>query len=98
MTSGISQAQDFEFEVRDALDRDADHKVLLDIVRCYKDRGGTQRETYDALQRIWLGFGFDEDEHDAPNRLRDELEYTMEVVWGFCSSEQRIWESSLTND
>lgn len=93
-----TSSADLEAEVRAALERGADHRSLLETVGRYKDRGVTQREAYDALERIRLGFGFNDDEGDAPNRLRDELEFTMEVVWDFCSGGQRIRETSLTNN
>jgi hypothetical protein len=67
-------------------------------MRRFKEAGGTQKEAYDTLQRIWEAYGFQDEEHDVPNLVRDELEFTMEVVWGFCSAGQRIWESSLAND
>lgn len=91
-------SMELDAEVRDVLARDPDHSVLLQIMRRFKEAGGSQREAYDTLQRIWEEHGFHSDEHDSPNVLRDELEYTMEVVWGFCSSGQMIWDSSLTNE
>jgi hypothetical protein len=91
-------SRDLDSEVRDALAREPDHKALMDIMRHFKEAGGSQREAYDTLQRIWEEHGFHDDEHASPNVLRDELEYTMEVVWGFCSSGQRIWDSSLNNE
>ena len=30
--------------------------------------------------------------------VRDDLEYVMEIVWGYCSSEAAIWETSLRNE
>ena len=88
---------EFESKLRDSLAQGAGHELLLGIVRRFKVDGGTQREAYDTLQRIWLEYGFDEDDGELPNQIRDDLEYAMEVTWGFCSSAQRIWESSLSN-
>jgi hypothetical protein len=91
-------SMDLDAEIRDVLTRKPDHRALLEIMRRFKEAGGSQREAYETLQRIWEEHGFQDDEHDNPNLLRDELEYTMEVVWGFCSSGQMIWDSSLTNN
>lgn len=89
------QIFDLKSEFRAALGRRADHEALLDIVRRYKAFGGSPQQAYDVLQAIWIGMGFDEDPHDAVNETRDNLEYVMEVVWGF--SGRAIWESSLSN-
>lgn len=83
-------------DLQAALDQGADHKTLLGIARRHKDRGVTQREVYDTLQRIWLDFGFNDDEGDAPNRLRDELEFAMEIVWGFM--QQRTEDLGIVVD
>jgi hypothetical protein len=69
---------------------------LLDVVRDYKSNGLSQREAYDELQELWLSYGFDDDDRDGVNPLRDNLEYAMEVVWGFCPSGQGIWDGSLS--
>ena len=84
-------------EVKEQLLADASHPELVDIVLRYKDSGGTQREAYDQLHELWLELGFDEDESVQPNLVRDELEYLMELVWGFCSSDKALWETSLSS-
>ena len=84
-------------EFQDALARGADDEELLDIVRRYKSRGGKQREAYDALHAIWADHGYDADASESDDPTRDRLEYVMEIVWGFCSTEQAIWETTLSN-
>jgi hypothetical protein len=86
---------DLKNDFRTALEEHLGHESLLEIVRRYKSAGGGQRQAYDALQSLWIEMGFDEDPHDAENETRDNLEYVMEVVWGF--SGRPIWESSLAN-
>jgi len=83
-------------EFVEALQRGVDHESLLNIVRRHKQLGLTQRETYDVLQEIWHEKGFDVDDGEH-NPLRDNLEYVMEIVWGFCSAGRGIWDTSLTN-
>jgi hypothetical protein len=84
-------------EFRNALLAGATQEELKEIVLRYKTSGGTQRDAYDHLHELWLELGFDEDESDAPNPQRDELEYVMEIVWGFCSSDKALWEKSLSS-
>jgi hypothetical protein len=82
------------FQKKLELGDDAD--ALLDLVREYKAKGLSQRAAYDELQELWLSYGFDDDDHDGANPLRDNVEYVMEVVWGFCPSGQGLWEGSLS--
>ncbi len=84
-------------EFHKALFSGAPHEELVEVVLRYKATGGTQREAYDQLHELWLELGFDEDESNQPNPQRDELEYVMELVWGFCSSEKTLWETSLSS-
>lgn len=88
----------FRDEFLAALREGATIDALLDAVRQFKTGGGTQREAYETLQAIWLEFGFDSDEGKELNPLRDNLEYVMEVVWGFCSPGASIWDGSLSNN
>jgi hypothetical protein len=88
----------FRDEFLAALQGGAAIDALLDIVRQFKAGGGAQREAYETLQAIWLEFGFDSDEGDEANPLRDKLEYVMEVVWGFCSPGASIWDGTLSNN
>jgi hypothetical protein len=88
----------FKTEILDALRAGADHEMLLYIIRRFKATGGTQRETYKLLQDIWIELGFNEDAGEETNKVRDELEYVMELVWGFCSRQQSLWETSLHNN
>ncbi len=82
----------------DALDQGPDHKVLLDIIRTFKAKGGAQRIAYDTLEALWKDYGFHQDAGSGKNPVRDELEYAMEIVWGFCAEGMGIWDRSLTND
>lgn len=76
------------------LERGADHEELLALVRRFKTGGVGQREAYDQLQELWLEYGFDDD--DGETSIRENLEYVMEIVWGFCPAGRRIWEQSLS--
>lgn len=87
----------FNADFRKALLSGASHENLINLVLDYKSVGGTQRVAYDQLHELWLAVGFDEDESDHPNPQRDEVEYVMELVWGFCSSEKALWETSLSS-
>jgi hypothetical protein len=62
------------------------HDALLKLVRRYHAQGMTPQESYNALEEIWMDFGFDASGEDSP--LRDDLEYVMERVW-FQSSPSR---------
>jgi len=85
----------FKSHFQDRLERGTDHGELLALVRTYKARGLSQREAYDQLQELWMEFGFDDDDgEDDP--IRDNLEYVMQIVWGFCPDGARIWEDSLS--
>ncbi len=66
-------------EFRAGLDSGQDHRSLLELVHRHQTGGMTARESYFALEALWLEFGFDESEEDSP--LRNELEYVMERVW-----------------
>jgi hypothetical protein len=83
-------------EFQDALARGADDDELLDVVRRYKSGGGNQREAYDALHAIWSDHGYAADTSESDDPTRDQLEYVMEIVWGFCSTDQAIWETTLS--
>jgi hypothetical protein len=89
---------DFKREIRGALNQGADHEALVTLVRRHKAADGSQQATYDARQEIWLDFGLHADNHGEENRLRDELEYLMELVWGFCSQGNAIWGTTLSNE
>jgi hypothetical protein len=84
-------------ESRKELLAGASHEDLVEVVLQFKSTGGTQREAYDQLHELWLELSFDEEESDQPNPPRDELEYVMELVWGFCSSDNALWETSLSS-
>jgi hypothetical protein len=83
-------------DIKAALDAAAGDDALLELVRQHKRAGLEQRAAYDELQEVWLEFGFDNDSHDGENATRDNLEYLMEVVWGFCPAGIAIWPTSLS--
>jgi hypothetical protein len=99
-TSGTKMAKTIDSALKaklvDALSEVADHKVLLDIVRAFKAEGGAQRIAYDTLEAIWKDYGFDQSDGSDKNSTRDELEYAMEIVWGFCAEGFGIWDGSLS--
>jgi hypothetical protein len=77
----IEQITEFNTELRDALERGAKFDALIELVRESYAAGWTKDEAYETLQQIWLEFGYDDDDHDAPDPKRDELEYLLERVW-----------------
>jgi hypothetical protein len=85
-------------ETQSLLESGGDSSDVIDLVRRFKSDGTSQREAYDALQDLWAGYGFDDDDQAEPNRIRNELEHAMEVVWGFCPEATRIWDTSLSNE
>ena len=80
-------------EIVAALKRGASRADLLTIVLQHKERGVSQRVSYDTLQNIWMELGCHEDED---NRVCETLEDIMDRVWGFCSACDAIWDSSLS--
>jgi hypothetical protein len=87
----------FKEEILRGLRQGADASALREVVHRFKAGGGTQREAYDLLEEVWRDLGFAEDQGGCENPTRDELEYLMELVWGFCGTEEAIWETSLSN-
>lgn len=85
-------------DFKKALEAGSGHAVLLELVREYKHVGLSQRAAYDTLQELWLEYGFDNDPHEGENEIRDDLEYVMEVVWGFCPAGIAIWPGSLSSE
>ena len=75
------QLVSFRERFRDALERGAEYEALREMVRHYYTLGGEKKEAYDALQEIWLEYGYDDNEHEQPDRKRDDLEAVMERVW-----------------
>lgn len=84
-------------EFKTALEAGEDHRALLDIVRRHKASGLAQRDAYDALQELWQEYGYHDDEQ-SESELRNNLEYIMEIVWGFCPAAAAIWPESLSNE
>ena len=72
---------DLSVELRDALNRSADHETLKGAIDHYYASGGTKDEAYEALQKIWLEFGYDEDDGSQADPRRNDLEAVMERVW-----------------
>jgi len=85
-------------EFKEALEGGAAHDALLDLVRRHKQAGLDQRPAYDALRALWLEYGFDDDAQDDENAVRDNLEYVMEVVWGYCPAGSSLWPTSLSRE
>jgi hypothetical protein len=84
-------------EFQKQLEAGADDSGLVALVRRFKADGLSQREAYDQLHALWLEYGFDDDDTDE-SPLRDNLEYVMEIVWGFCPAGRAIWDGSLSNE
>ena len=62
-----------------ALNANATHQSLLQLVHRHQAHGLTPEESYKVLQQIWLESGFDDSGDNDP--MRDNLEYVMEKVW-----------------
>jgi hypothetical protein len=62
-----------------ALNCNAPHESLLQLVQRHQAQGLTPEESYEVLQQIWLEFGFNES--DDNTATRENLEYLMEKVW-----------------
>lgn len=86
----------FVEEISDALRKSARAETLIEIVQSHKANGLSQRAAYGALEHLWKELGFDDEEGEG-NPIRDELEYVMELVWGFCPEGVGIWETSLSD-
>jgi hypothetical protein len=83
-------------EFQKQLEAGADDSELVSLVRRFKAGGLSQRDAYDQLHELWLAYGFDDDTDESPRR--DNLEYVMEIVWGFCPAGRAIWDGSLSNE
>ena len=73
---------DLKYEFLRELRAGVDHDSLLELVHSFVKRGTRPREAYNALQELWLAFGFDDS--DEESSLRDNLEYVMEKIWYEC--------------
>ena len=80
---------DFEIEIKAALKQQAPLPMLREIVHRYKQRGGTQKNAYSALEKIRQEYS-----EDPGEELLIDL---MDLVAGFCSTDQRIWDEVLIN-
>ena len=87
---------DLKLTIQVALQDTQSSFALLEIIRAFKESGGSQCKAYDTLESIWKDFGFDNDDGSTENCLRDHLEVAMEVVWGFCPTSKMIWSQSLS--
>jgi hypothetical protein len=88
---------DLRTEVYEALQRSAGHEELLAIVRRHKFAGINQRQAYETLERLWKELHFDENEGEE-SPMQTNLEYVLEVVWGFCPRAAALWETSLSKE
>ncbi|MEX0701679.1 MAG: hypothetical protein WD069_06235 [Planctomycetales bacterium] len=88
---------DVKGEFRTALESGANDAALLELVRRHKASGLAQRDAYDALQELWQEYGFHDDDQ-TESEVRNNLEYVMENVWGFCPAAAAIWPESLSNE
>lgn len=79
-----TSTHDFQDVFREALHRGTGD--LYEIVGRYKRLGLGQREAYEALEALREGL---------PEPVEDLLLEVMDVVSGFCSPHNRIWEASL---
>lgn len=61
---------------------------LLQIVHESRTQTFGPREAYQALQAIWMEFGFDE--RSDGGALQDSLEYVMEKTWYECPADASL--------
>lgn len=69
----------FQAEFVQALESGKTHEALWQIVRSHQAEFETSRQCYDALEKIWLQYGFDSSSEESS--LRDELEFMLEKTW-----------------
>ena len=80
---------DFESEIKTALQKQVPLPLLRDIVQRYKQYGGTQKKAYGTLENIRQEYS------DEPGE--ELILDLMDFVAGFCSTDQRIWDETLSN-
>jgi hypothetical protein len=71
---------DFKSDFLAAFQGGKDYHALMDLVRRYRTEGLSSEAAYEALEEIWLGYGFD-DSTAEEGTLQDTLETVMEKVW-----------------
>ena len=86
----------FHDEFEHALKNGASHLELRELVLRHKAAGLSQRAAYDALEKIWLGMGCNQENGDESPSC-ELLGGIMDQVWGYCSAAKTIWETSLSD-
>lgn len=69
-------------EISEALGREAPFEELVDILRRYRDQGGTATAAAETLEAMRVV---------ADERSEDRLLEILDVVAGFCRPELRVW-------
>ncbi len=72
----------------------ASFEELVEIVLHFKAHGLSQQAAYDTLEEIQRDLSVAAIDEEYP--LRDLLEGLMDRVWGYCSAQDAIWDSSLS--
>lgn len=75
----------FKYEFIAAWQGGQDYRTLQALAVLHQAQVPQPQQTYDALQEIWLEFGYDKSEDATP--LQDTLEAVMEKVWYRCPVE-----------
>jgi len=83
----------FSAKFQVALENGASEVELAEIVSRYKALGLTQQDAYSALSqmRVYL---CNRDRAETP--ICEILEAIMDRVWGYCSQDLRLWNTSLS--
>ena len=85
----------FRDEIVGGLEKALPFQELVEIVEIHKAQGLTQQAAYDVLESIWMEHGCQElgEEESAFCGLLGGL---LDRVWGYCSSKDAIWDTSLS--
>src|SRR5260370_29959396 len=70
----------FRDDVLTALGAGENFHALMEVVRRHRVQGLPVADAYEALEAIWLEYGFDKKEAEE-GTLQDTLECVMEKVW-----------------
>jgi hypothetical protein len=65
--------------IRSCLSQRSESGALSSVVDHFNSASSSK--VYEALQEVWLEYGFDDDDHRRSDPIRDALEAVMECVW-----------------
>lgn len=83
----------FREEIVQGLGRSATLQELIEVISRHKDQGVTQKDAYETLEALWIEMGCQGAEEE--NMTCSQLGALMDRVWGYCSTKDAIWHTSL---